>query len=144
MLRQQSSAYLIVLTLLLGLAACGEPQRFTALPPGTTVLAFGDSITYGVGAAAQSSYPTQLAASTSWQVVNAGISGDTAREARTRLAPLLTQHQPGLPHRYQPFRPGHTQFARPEQFLLGSGSITQSKIDLAKQQSGSGVFRVEQ
>lgn len=96
MLRQRSSAYLIVLTLLIGLAACGEPQRFTALPPGTTVLAFGDSITYGVGAAAQSSYPTQLAASTGWQVANAGISGDTAREARARLAPLLAQHQPEL------------------------------------------------
>jgi acyl-CoA hydrolase len=96
MLIQRPSAYLIVLTLLMGLAACGESQRFAALPPGTTVLAFGDSITYGVGATAQSSYPTQLAASTGWQVVNAGISGDTAREARTRLAPLLAQHQPEL------------------------------------------------
>ena len=93
MQRQRSSAFLIVLTLFIGLAACGEPQRFTALPSGTTVLAFGDSITYGIGAAAQSSYPAQLAAGTGWQVVNAGISGDTAREARTRLAPLLAQHQ---------------------------------------------------
>jgi acyl-CoA hydrolase len=57
-----------LLTLVIALTACGEPQRFAALPPGTTVLAFGDSITYGVGAAAHSSYPTQLAASTGWQV----------------------------------------------------------------------------
>ena len=96
MLHRQSSAYLIVLTLFIGLATCGEPQRFTTLPCGATVLAFGDSITFGVGADAASNYPNQLAARTGWQVVNAGISGDTAREARTRLAPLLAQHQPEL------------------------------------------------
>ena len=96
MLHRQSSAYLIVLTLFIGLATCGEPQRFTTLPSGATVLAFGDSITFGVGADAASNYPNQLAARTGWQVVNAGISGDTAREARTRLAPLLAQHQPEL------------------------------------------------
>lgn len=96
MQRKRLSAHFLFVIFLIALAGCGEPQRFAALPPGTTVLAFGDSITYGVGAAAHSSYPTQLAASTGWQVVNAGISGDTAREARTRLAPLLARHQPEL------------------------------------------------
>ncbi|MEP4484182.1 MAG: GDSL-type esterase/lipase family protein [Halioglobus sp.] len=96
MLLRRSFAYTLILALLSGVVACGEPQRFSALPGGATVLAFGDSITFGVGAAKQSSYPKQLAASTGWRVVNAGISGDTAREARTRLAALLTQHQPDL------------------------------------------------
>ncbi|MEP6391679.1 MAG: GDSL-type esterase/lipase family protein [Halioglobus sp.] len=96
MLLRQSLAYSLILALLVGLAACGEPQRFSVLPAESTVLAFGDSITFGVGAAPQSSYPEQLAASTGWRVVNAGVSGDTAREARTRLAALLTQHQPEL------------------------------------------------
>jgi len=90
------SVFAIVLTLFIGLAACGEPQRFTALSPGSTVLTFGDSITFGVGAGRSSSYPAQLAASTRWKVINAGISGDTAREARSRLAPLLAEHQPDL------------------------------------------------
>ena len=92
----KSSLYLIALALLVVLSGCGESQKFAALPPATTVLAFGDSITYGVGADKVSSYPAQLAQRTGWQVVNAGISGDTAREARARLVPLLTRYQPDL------------------------------------------------
>jgi acyl-CoA hydrolase len=41
-------------------------------------------------------YPGRLAAATGWQIINAGVSGDTAREARKRLAPLLATHQPAL------------------------------------------------
>ena len=78
------------------LVACTDHARFTPLPPNAPVLAFGDSVTAGVGAAAGMDYPARLTAATGWQVINAGVSGDTAREARKRLAALLSAHQPSL------------------------------------------------
>ena len=82
--------------LVLSVAACGDRDRFEPLPPGSTVLAFGDSVTAGVGASAGGDYPARLAAATGWTVVNGGLSGDTARAAAERLTPLLTVHRPAL------------------------------------------------
>ena len=78
------------------LLACSDGPKLPSLPPGTVVLAFGDSITAGVGAARGQDYPAALAEASGWQVINAGVSGDTAREARKRLAPLLAVHRPAL------------------------------------------------
>ena len=92
-----SSLVAAAAVLLLSLTAgCEEPTAYRPLPPGTTVLAFGDSVTYGTGAARGEDYPSQLARISGWQVINAGIPGDTAREARGRLAPLLARHDPAL------------------------------------------------
>lgn len=82
--------------LIFAVQGCAERKQFDALPPDALVLAFGDSVTAGVGADAGSDYPSQLGESTGLTVVNAGVSGDTAREAAGRLAPLLTSHQPQL------------------------------------------------
>ena len=82
--------------LLLVVPACGDRDRFKPLPPGSTVLAFGDSVTAGVGADGGGNYPARLAAATGWTVVNGGLSGDTARGAGKRLAPLLAAHHPAL------------------------------------------------
>jgi len=60
------------------------------------ILAFGDSITYGVGRARGRSYPDLLANSTDLKVINAGVSGDTAARAKSRIAPLMDQHTPDL------------------------------------------------
>jgi len=78
------------------LAACGKSRRHTAVPAGQTVLAFGDSVTFGTGAAAGEDWPTLLAAATGWQLVNAGVPGDTAQNAHGRLPALLAQHRPAL------------------------------------------------
>ena len=87
----------LLLTLTLALAAgCGREVRYEALPSGATVLAFGDSVTYGTGASSGEDYPSVLADKTGWRVINSGIPGDTARAARSRLAPLLAEHQPDL------------------------------------------------
>lgn len=75
---------------------CAGEERFAPLAPGAVVLVFGDSITAGLGAGPGEDFPVRLAAATGWQVVNAGVSGDTARDARDRLAPLLTRWQPEL------------------------------------------------
>ena len=83
--------------LLLALTACSDGPRFVeVLPPGTTVLAFGDSVTHGTGAGRGEGYPEQLARLSGWKVINAGIPGDTAAEARSRLTGLLAQHAPEL------------------------------------------------
>ena len=80
------------------LAACGKRKAVPgqALPAGATVLALGDSITDGTGAAAEAAYPVQLARATGWNVVNGGVPGDTSAQALARLPALLAEHHPAL------------------------------------------------
>ena len=63
---------------------------------GATVLALGDSLTYGTGASPDTGYPAVLAGLTGWQVVNAGVPGDTSAQALQRLPALLDEHKPAL------------------------------------------------
>lgn len=78
------------------LAACGEKPRLLLLAPGSRVLAFGDSVTYGTGAGRGEDWPTLLAQRTGWQIANAGIPGDTAEAAKSRLPAALDEHRPAL------------------------------------------------
>ena len=83
--------------LLVTLAGCDRDKKTAQpVPPGSTVLALGDSLTFGTGASAETSYPTVLAGLTGWNVVNAGVSGDTSAQALARLPALLAEHQPKL------------------------------------------------
>lgn len=80
-----------------GLAGCGRRgPAVRPVPRGATVLALGDSLTYGTGASAGASYPAVLAELTGWQVVNAGVPGDTSAQALARLPALLDEHRPAL------------------------------------------------
>ena len=77
------------------LAACGRKSpRYAAIPAGSTVLALGDSLTFGTGAAAEAAYPARLAELTGWRLVNAGVPADTSAQARQRLPQLLAEHAP--------------------------------------------------
>jgi len=78
------------------LEACGKEVRLPAIEPGQVVLAFGDSVTFGTGASPGEDWPSHLAAQTGWQVVNAGISGDTAQAGKNRIQALLDEHLPAL------------------------------------------------
>jgi acyl-CoA hydrolase len=79
------------------LAACGKSKpKAQAVPRGATVLALGDSLTYGTGATPETSYPAVLAGLTGWSVVNAGVPGDTSTQARERLPALLAEYKPVL------------------------------------------------
>lgn len=60
------------------------------------MLALGDSLTYGIGASREESYPTMLAKMTGWNVVNAGVPGETAGQGCARMADLLAEHRPQL------------------------------------------------
>ena len=53
--------------------------------PGTTIVAFGDSLTAGYGASEEEAYPAQLAKAVSLDIVNAGVSGDTTEGALSRI-----------------------------------------------------------
>lgn len=86
---------LLLLTIVM-LAGCARSTQLTPLPAGSAVLAFGNSITYGSGAAPGDDYPGHLAAISGWQVRNAGIPGETAEEARGRIGTVLAQTRPAL------------------------------------------------
>ena len=78
------------------LVACGKSKKLPAISAGKTVLAFGDSVTFGTGAAPGEDWPTLLARKTGWLIENAGIPGDTAEAGKRRFGALLEQHQPAL------------------------------------------------
>jgi acyl-CoA thioesterase-1 len=81
------------------LAGCQDSPRLAALPAGSSVLAFGNSITFGTGANPAEDYPSRLAASSGWQVHNAGLPGDTAAAARDRIRDELGCNTSGIGHR---------------------------------------------
>ncbi len=87
-------ALLLILALLLN--GCDDSPQLPSLSPGATILAFGDSLTAGKGAAASRSYPVVLSELTGLKVVNAGISGELSSNGLIRLPALLDQHQPEL------------------------------------------------
>lgn len=88
----------LLLTASAWLAGCGKRKgaQFAPLPAGSVVLALGDSLTHGTGAAGDASYPAQLAEISGWQVVNAGVPGDTAAQVLARTPALLAEHHPAL------------------------------------------------
>lgn len=79
-------------------AAEMTPRPVPGLPvlaPGAKVLAFGDSLTAGIGGSGRS-YPQRLAALIGHEVIDAGVPGDTSAQGRRRLGVALREVQPGL------------------------------------------------
>jgi len=66
-----------------------EPEVRNAVPVGETIVAFGDSLTYGTGAAKGQDYPTQLGQLLGQKIINRGIPGDTTAGALKRLDEII-------------------------------------------------------
>lgn len=86
----------IILFLLFQLAGCSDQPRLTPLSPDATILAFGDSLTYGTGTSRNNAYPAVLQQLTGRKVINAGIPGEISQKGLTRLPGLIDEHQPEL------------------------------------------------
>ena len=89
-------AILLAALVALSIAACGGKGKERPLPTGSVVVALGGSITQGVGASEQSAWSALLARSSGWQVINAGVSGDTSAQALAHLPALLQEYKPAL------------------------------------------------
>jgi acyl-CoA thioesterase-1 len=59
--------------------------------PGRTIVCLGDSITAGVGSGPGEAWPDLLAARLGTEVINAGVSGDTAAQGLARLDDVLAE-----------------------------------------------------
>lgn len=87
----------IYTVLLLGLSVigCAKP-RVEKLDPHSKVLAFGDSLTAGLGTGPGESYPAILEKMLGCQVINSGVSGEDTEAGLVRLPAALEEHQPQL------------------------------------------------
>lgn len=74
-----------VLAILMGLAIFGCAKITNNPPKGETIVAFGDSLTSGVGADEGKTYPDFLSKRLGEPVLNKGVSGNTTEDALNRL-----------------------------------------------------------
>jgi acyl-CoA thioesterase-1 len=86
----------IAAALLLSLTWGFWPSRYSKVKNldarGSTIVAFGDSLTEGFGAGPGEDYPSRLAKMIATPVTNAGVSGDTTESALARLDEVLALH----------------------------------------------------
>ncbi|MCF6299356.1 MAG: arylesterase [Thiomicrorhabdus sp.] len=85
-------------TMLIGfitLTSCSQPS-VNKLEEGAVIVAFGDSLTQGVGVSSDKSYPAVLQTLTGYKVINAGVSGETTAEGVARFSQVLAREQPQL------------------------------------------------
>lgn len=115
MLRDQAASYLpygdtgmitkrknllvfLLLTVLIvsGLPVCASGAGLPRLAKGAVILAFGDSLTFGTGAAPEVSYPAVLERLVGRRVVNEGVPAEISGEGLERLPEVLKRVKPSL------------------------------------------------
>jgi acyl-CoA thioesterase-1 len=89
--------YMVVLSSTLILTSCSEQEDVIKLENDTTIVAFGDSLTYGYGVnTMDDSYPSKLQTIIGYTVINEGLNGDTARNGKSRIIHVVEEHDPDL------------------------------------------------
>ena len=87
----------VALLLITALVSCGQRMpRVAPVGPSEVIVAFGDSLTYGTGAAEHESYPAVLAQLIQRNVVRAGVPGETTGGGLARLESVIDEHRPVL------------------------------------------------
>ena len=95
--RSSLRALALSLTLAVGLAGCGEKvPRLAPVGQNDVIVAFGDSLTHGTGAAETESYPAILAQLINRNVIRAGVPGEMTAGGVARLAGVIDEHRPAL------------------------------------------------
>jgi len=77
-------------------ASCSDDVKLPALATDATILAFGDSLTYGTGTSKNNAYPAVLERLLDRRVINAGKPGEISSEGLVRLPGLIERHRPDL------------------------------------------------
>lgn len=72
-----------------------RPPIRNAPPTKPTIVAFGDSLTFGTGGGQNGSYPSQLSARIGREIINLGVPGDTTESAILRLDDVV-MYDPGI------------------------------------------------
>ena len=78
------------------IASCSDDTKLAALSEDATILAFGDSLTYGTGTSSNNAYPAVLQRLLNRRVINAGKPGETSAKGLARLPALIKKYQPAL------------------------------------------------
>ncbi len=86
---------IILLFAMFCLSACSKVE-VEPLDKQDTIVAFGDSLTFGYGAYAGFSYPEQLSKIINMKVINSGVNGNTTSDGLARLSNVLEEHKPKL------------------------------------------------
>ena len=97
MMKAHPLRWLSVLAALFFLPAC--PSKSPQLPrveSNDVILAFGDSLTFGTGAAETESYPAVLSGLIGRNVVRAGVPGEVTAQGLQRLPSALALHKPKI------------------------------------------------
>ena len=92
---KSNKLYLVFSVCLFLLSGCGQP-KLSPLSPDDVIVAFGDSLTVGVGVDESDSYPNVLSRLTGMTVIGAGVSGETTQEGLVRFPQVIEQHNPDL------------------------------------------------
>lgn len=79
------------------LQGCSDPsQNLSPVPNDGIILAFGDSLTVGVGVNSEYSYPTILSKLSGLKVINGGVSGETTTVGLKRFEGWIIEKKPSL------------------------------------------------
>ena len=91
--------YILIFILLLSVIlyfSFDNTKKIDPIGKNGVILAFGDSLTLGVGTSEEYSYPKVLEELCELKVINSGVSGETTREGLIRFPRVLTQTKPDL------------------------------------------------
>jgi len=87
---------IFILFLFSSLVGCSDTEKLQPLAANASILAFGDSLTYGTGTSRNKAYPAVLESLIQHKVINAGLPGEISEKGLSRLGNLIDQYQPDL------------------------------------------------